>query len=184
MMLPDPLPVAQTTEPEFDLVYVASDNRPNQLSSAWFFDKVYPLLPRTIRLAVVGKITAHVLPNLPNVTLIPYVEHLATVYTNARVALTPMLVGTGVKVKVVEALSYGLPVVCTERGLDGLPVKNNNGCLLAETAEEFAQHIIQLLEDQAFYKRQSEMAKKTFLQCFATEEVAKRMDIALSIAQS
>ncbi|WP_343746874.1 glycosyltransferase [Chitinophaga sp.] len=181
MMLPDPIPVSSKTTPEYDLVYVASDNAKNIMSAAWFFSEVYPLLSPDIRLAVVGTITAHVPKDLPNVTLVPYVQHLETMYVNARVALSPMLEGTGVKVKVVEALSHGLPVVCTERGTDGLPFKSNNGCLVAETPGQFAQFVEQLLQDHDFYKKQCEMAKNTFLQCFSAEEVSKRLDAALSI---
>jgi len=183
MMLPDPIPVTPNSNPEFDLVYVASDNPKNIMSAAWFFDHVYPLISPDARLAVVGKITSHVPENLPNVTLIPYVEHLETIYTNARVALSPMLEGTGVKVKVVEALSHGLPVVCTERGTDGLPFKSNNGCLVGETPAEFADYVNRLLQDADLYKQQAEMAKNTFLQCFSAEEVSKRLDAALSIGR-
>nr|WP_281389560.1 glycosyltransferase family 4 protein [Chitinophaga qingshengii] len=180
-MLPDPIPVSSKATPEYDLVYVASDNAKNIMSAAWFFSEVYPLLSPDIRLAVVGSITGHVPKDLPNVTLIPYVQHLETMYVNARVALSPMLEGTGVKVKVVEALSHGLPVVCTERGTDGLPFKSNNGCLVAETPGHFAQFVDQLLQDHDFYKKQCDMAKNTFLQCFSAEEVSKRLDTAMSI---
>src|SRR3546814_6858906 len=83
--------------------------------------------------------------------------------------MCPMLGGTGVKVKVVEALSYGLPVVCTRRGVDGLPNKSRNGCLVSDEASQFARNIISLLQDQTLYSEQSRLAAELFSSHFSTE---------------
>jgi glycosyltransferase involved in cell wall biosynthesis len=107
------------TSKKYDLVYVASSNEHNVKSAKWFFEEVYPKLNTTLSICVVGKINKHI-PELPNLTKINFVEDLNQVYSESRVAICPMLSGTGLKIKVVEALSFGLPVVCNERGIDGL----------------------------------------------------------------
>ncbi|WP_257666454.1 glycosyltransferase [Parapedobacter tibetensis] len=138
------------SDKEFDLIFVGGDNPHNVKSIQWFFDEVYPKLPPSLRICIVGKINT-VLPVYPNVVKIKQAVNLGAYYRKSRIAICPMLSGTGTKVKVIEALAYGLPVVCSPRGVDGLLNKRDNGCLIAETAESFANLIQRLSADMDFY---------------------------------
>lgn len=146
----DKKPSAPYPQPEFDLIFVGGDNPHNIKAMDWFFKQVYPLLPESIHMCLVGKITAAV-SEYPNVTKIPYAENLDRYYQASRISICPLLSGTGTKVKVIEALSYGLPIVCSPRGTDGLVNKRENGCLIAEKPAEFAKAILRLLENNVFY---------------------------------
>lgn len=163
------------TSKKYDLVYVASSNEHNVKSAKWFFEEVYPKLNTNLSICVVGKINEHI-PELPNVTKIYFVEDLNQVYNESRVAICPMLSGTGLKIKVVEALSFGLPVVCNERGIDGLLNKTNNGCLVTNDATTFSKHIEQLLANNNFYEQQQALAKNFFLNYLSTEVVYSELD--------
>lgn len=163
------------TSKKYDLVYVASSNEHNVKSAKWFFEEVYPKLNTNLSICVVGKINEHIL-ELPNVTKIHFVEDLNQVYNESRVAICPMLSGTGLKIKVVEALSFGLPVVCNERGIDGLLNKTNNGCLVTNDATTFSKHIEQLLANNNFYEQQQALAKNFFLNYLSTEVVYSELD--------
>jgi len=90
-----------------------------------------------------------------------------------------MLTGTGLKIKVVEALSYALPVVCNERGLDGLLNKTNNGCMVTNSETEFAAFIDQLLTDKKMYDKQSELAAEFFKQSFSKQSVYSKLNASL-----
>lgn len=160
---------------KYDLVYVASSNEHNVKSAKWFFEEVYPKLNTTLSICVVGKINEYI-PELPNVTKIHFVEDLNQVYSESRVAICPMLSGTGLKIKVVEALSYGLPVVCNPRGIDGLINKTNNGCLVTVDASIFSKHIEQLLTDNNFYEQQQALAKNFFANYLSKEVVYSELD--------
>ncbi|QEC51992.1 glycosyltransferase involved in cell wall biosynthesis [Anseongella ginsenosidimutans] len=162
---------------KFDLIYVASDNPHNVRAAKWFFDEVHPRLPEQVRLCVIGRINQHV-GEYRNVTKIFFAEDLDEFYRQSVVALCPMFGGTGVKVKVVEALSYGLPVVCTQRGIDGLPNKSRNGCLVSDDPGRFAKHIISLLQDPALYTKQSRLATALFSSHFSTEKCRGILDKA------
>lgn len=181
MMLHEPVPASGSSGPQFDLIYVASDNDKNIMSATWFFEKVYPLLPQSYRLCVIGKINSHIPQGLGNVTYLPFVEDLNDYYQASKVVICPMLAGTGVKIKVVEAFAYGKPVVCNERGLDGLPDKIDNGCLVSEDPAGFADHIIRLLTDPALYAEQSALSAASFRRTFAAEKVFQRIDAALKV---
>jgi glycosyltransferase involved in cell wall biosynthesis len=141
------------------------------------------LLPKGIRICVIGKICDY-FPSLPGVEKHLFVHDLSEYYYKARVAICPMLNGTGVKVKTVEALSYGLPVVCNLRGLDGLPAKENNGCLRGDTPEEFAAHIENLLTDEQLYTRTSEMAIDNFNRFFEKKKCYEDLDKVLGLPAS
>nr|WP_294791290.1 glycosyltransferase [uncultured Mucilaginibacter sp.] len=165
------------SQPEkiYDLIYVASNNMHNERSARWFFDEVYPLLPRNIRICMVGGINK-ILGDKEEAEQIVFADDLDSLYTQSKIALCPMLTGTGIKVKVVEALAYGLPVVCNTRGVDGLPNKTMNGCLVTDDAKQFAQHIILLLNNKSFYNEQSALSTRAFNSGFSTQIVYKDLD--------
>jgi Glycosyltransferase len=174
-------PVAVSEDKPYDLIYVASDNPCNQKSAKWFFEKVYPLLPQHLKICVIGGIVKFI-PDLPNVHKVFFAETLDTYYQQSKIAICPMLEGTGVKVKVVEAFSFGLPVVCTLRGLDGLPAKKHNGCLMAADEAAFVKHILNLLEDATLYNRVREEGIAMIEKYFDKESVYRELDEILGIA--
>ncbi len=157
-------------EKKYDIIYVASDNIHNKNSSKWFFEKVYPLLPPGLKICVIGLINNSI-PDSYAIERIPFTEHLDTYYNESKIAICPMLTGTGVKVKVIEAMAFALPVVCTSRGTDGLPNKQNNGCMVSDDPAVFAQHIVLLLTDTILYGQQSYDSKKTFSNGFSQQVV-------------
>ncbi len=171
------IPAAQR---RYDVTYVATDNPHNRTASKWFFDHVYPLLPLSIKIRIVGSIGSCIPENLPNVTCVDYVEDLHLVYKQTKIAICPMLTGTGIKVKIVEALAYGIPVVCNERGLDGLPAKSNNGCLVTNNAATFANYMEQLLEDEPLYHQLSNEGIMLVRENFTKENMYLKLDEAFS----
>lgn len=134
----------------FDIMFIGSDNVFNRDGMDWFMGRVYPLLPKTVRIAVVGKI-GNFVETKPNVRLIPCTTDLDAIYRVSRVVMCPLKAGTGLKVKVIEALSYGKPVVTTKWGLTGIISKENNGCILADSETSFADALLELLVNSDHY---------------------------------
>lgn len=167
------------TQKKYDLIYVASDNVHNKRSAEWFFEQVYPLLPQGLKICVIGLINKSIPPKY-KIERVAYAESLDDYYAASKIALCPMLTGTGVKVKVVEALAHKLPVVCNLRGIDGLPNKRLNGCLVSDDPQVFAQNIVTLLEDHEFYALQSEFANDLFNHSFSKAVLYKELDAAFN----
>ncbi|MGC2063333.1 MAG: glycosyltransferase [Thermodesulfovibrionales bacterium] len=159
-----------------DVCIVASDNPHNIKGIKWFYDQVMPLLPDTLRYTVVGRITGHVPFILDNVTTIPYVEDLSEIYNKSRISICPLLGGTGMKIKVVEALAHGLPVVCTRYGVIGFRHGHVTGCTVADSAEDFAAAIRVLIADPEHYREQCRSARNFFLQNFEEACVYRKLD--------
>lgn len=160
---------------KYDLVYVASNNSHNKIAADWFFKEVYPLLDKKINILIIGRICNHI-GDYENVTKISFVEDLKDYYLNSKIAICPMITGTGLKIKVIEALSFGLPVVCNLRGVDGMSNKNDNGCLVTNIPEEFADYIKLLLNDKQFYSEVSNYGKKYFINNNDKETGYKKID--------
>lgn len=174
-VLPNNIEASSKTEKIIDIVYVASENFHNIKSVNWFFKEVYPLLSSDFKIFIVGKIGNHI-SNFDNVEKLLFVKDLDEVYKKSKIAICPMLSGTGVKIKVIESLSHGIPVVCTEKGVDGLLNKTNNGCLTTNDVSLFSEYINKLLKDDAFYNQNHLEAKRFFEDNFDIKETYKVLD--------
>lgn len=157
-VLPNHFNDLQQSDKTFDLIYVASDNSHNRQAAKWFFDQVYPLLDSNIRIHVIGKIGSAI-GVYPNVEKSLYLPDLDGAYAQSKVAICPMFSGSGLKIKVIEALSFGLPVVTNTRGIDGLSNKTNNGCVVENQPARFASAIQKLLTDVQYYQTVCSEAK-------------------------
>lgn len=147
---------------DYDVVYVASDNDHNLKGAKWFLDKVYPLLPKDIKIVIVGKINISIKNSYSNITQINFAPDVNQIYSKSKIAICPMFSGTGIKIKVLEALSFGIPVVCNSKGVDGLVNKTNNGCLVTNDVQTFSDYIIKLISDRNTYENTSQKAKLFF----------------------
>ncbi|WP_228452123.1 glycosyltransferase [Chryseobacterium sp. c4a] len=144
--------MSERSDFKYDILYVASDNPHNIKGIHWFLKEVLPLL-NNVKIHIIGKIGKAIAEDYPNVIKYGMVDDLQEFYNHAKIAICPMLSGTGVKIKVLEALSYGLPVVTNRRGVDGLINKKDNGCLVSQDPVEFSKAIHQLMNDDAFYEK-------------------------------
>jgi glycosyltransferase involved in cell wall biosynthesis len=82
------------------------------------------------------------------------------------VFVCPILSGSGVRVKLLEAFAAGIPAVSTQMGAEGLADKDGDFCALADDAASFASHIVKLLRDPEGAAQMAERAR--------AEVVAKR----------
>jgi len=159
---------------KYPVVYVAGNNPHNVVSAKWYVDQVVPLLG-DIKTYVVGSICDK-MDDHPNIVKLGIVEDLDAFYKQSKISICPMLTGTGVKIKVLEALSFGIPVVTSRRGVDGLLNKTQNGCLVSQTEFEFARNIKNLLEDEAYHREIAAQGYSYFTVNHAEEKERKFLD--------
>ena len=160
---------------KYDIIYVASKNNHNITGVKWFLEKVLPILKSDIKIHIIGNI-CEVIGDDPNVIKHGMVDNLEEFYQNARIVICPMFSGTGVKIKVLEALSYGIPVVTNQRGVDGLLNKFANGCLVTENEVEFASYILKLIDNNDFYISKSKEAENYFSAHHTPDKEIKILD--------
>lgn len=161
---------------KWDVYFIGFNNPFNAEGLSWFLEKVYPLLDERIKIVLVGSVTKAVdIPKKDNIEVIPFAESLDDIYDNSKICICPMFQGTGMKIKVVEAMSKGIPVVCNERGVDGLPDKSMSGCLVTQEPECFASYIHKLLSDQEYYYTVSETSKEYYSKIFDRQEALRKI---------
>jgi glycosyltransferase involved in cell wall biosynthesis len=90
------------------------------------------------------------LASVPGVTIRSWTPDLDEVYATAGVFVAPLVMGAGVKMKVLDAMRYALPVVATTIGAEGIVEEAPPGSFAAVTddPQEFADAVSTLLEDQ------------------------------------
>ncbi len=135
------------------LLFAASYNDLNVCGLGWFIDRVWPRLCADlagIELHVCGTICQKLASMPAGVVVRGVVPALDEEYAEARVVIDPVRWGTGLPVKVVEALCHGRPVVCAT-GDATRPAPD--GVVRTETAEEFAAAVAALLTDDARWER-------------------------------
>jgi glycosyltransferase involved in cell wall biosynthesis len=101
--------------------------------------------------------------------MLGYVEDVREALGRYAVFVCPILSGSGVRVKLLEAFAAGIPVISTKVGAEGLAVKDGDFCALADGPGEFASRVIALLRDP---ERAAGMAER------ARAEVEARWDMA------
>ena len=157
-------------ERRWDIYFIGFDNPFNVEGLKWFLEEVYPLLSKNIKIVLVGSATKHIENKYVNVDIIPFAPSLEDIYADVKIAICPMFQGTGMKVKVVEAMAQGFPIVCNERGVDGFPDKTMCGCLVTQEAQEFADYLNKLVVEEDFYYSQCECVEKYYMKIFDNEK--------------
>ena len=82
-----------------------------------------------------------------NVTVIEDVADSALFYATYDVMLVPLWSGSGLRIKLVEGLAYGKPIITTSIGAEGIPYTKNKELLIADTSQEFVNAIVSLLSN-------------------------------------
>ena len=131
------------------VVFVASDNHPNRSALAWLLHEVWPRVSNQdpqARLRVVGSVwTGDDLPRPPGVEFAGVVDDLGREYGTASAALVPLRAGSGLKVKLIEALANGVPVISTSAGAAGVPPRSRRFLRVRDDPMEFADALVDIL---------------------------------------
>jgi sugar transferase (PEP-CTERM/EpsH1 system associated) len=131
------------------------DFRPNVDAALWFADDILPRI-RAVNPAahfVIAGQKPHArldaLRDRPDVTLTGWVPDIQPYIGAADVYVAPLRMGSGTRLKLLEAMAMGRAVVTTTVGAEGIAARDGEHLLLADSAEAFAEKVIRLLTDSA-----------------------------------
>jgi glycosyltransferase involved in cell wall biosynthesis len=142
-------PVDEPVEGAPTLLFLGSDNRINGDAIGYCVQKIWPKIRSRIpnaRLLVAGAVCRQA-PYADGVEHLGVVENLADVYRRSYVVISPLRFGTGLKIKCIEAMSYGKPLVTTPAGAEGMESGRSTAFLVASGATQLADQCAQLLQD-------------------------------------
>ena len=159
-------------------------HRPNMDAIHYFMREIYPLVREAIPTVTFFIVGDHALPELAayasnDVTITGYVAEVDPIFQSCRVFIAPLRFGAGMKGKIGQALSYGLPVVTTSVGAEGMGLENGSEALIADRAQEFAAALIRVYQDAALWQRLSDHGYSHISRHFTPEIVEDRIHQAI-----
>lgn len=141
----------------YDVLYVGSLSNFNVSGLKWFLDKVLPIVIEQIpnlRFAIVGSIGRSKEIQWENygknIVTLGRVTDLSGLYISSLCCVAPILGGAGMKIKVVEALSYAKATIGTPKALDGINVGLYDAAVCTSDPNEFARAVIKTISDESF----------------------------------
>jgi glycosyltransferase involved in cell wall biosynthesis len=172
------------TEPPADrsIYFIgALDWLPNQEGLLWFlnhvFDRLLSRLP-DLRFHVAGRnAPASFMKKLehPRITFHGEVEDAVRFMQAYRVMVAPLLTGSGIRIKVLEGMALGRPVITTSAGIEGIPVPDYPGVAVADDPEQFSSQVIRLLDKAADPDLRMKEARLFVSSHFDTFELSERL---------
>ncbi len=139
---------------QYEVVFCGNMHyEPNVRAARYLAEKVMPLVWQQIpqaRLLLAGADPNKQVKGLGNsrVTVTGFVENIRESYASAKILAAPMLTGSGLQNKLLEAMSMRIPCVTTSIANDSLHAEVDKEVLIGDTAESFAGHIVLLLKDE------------------------------------
>lgn len=151
---------------------------PNTVAAHWFASNVWPILRNRypdLTWRLVGKNPESLrLPNHPGMDVIGPVDNAVSAIASARVAVVPILSGSGTRFKILEAWAAGVPVVSTPIGAEGLEAVPGEHLLLAKKPEDFADTITSVVNDHSLAERLARSGRTLYEEKY-TWQVAWKM---------
>ncbi len=159
----------------------ALDWLPNQEGVSWFLDHVFDLLVDElpeIRFHVAGRNgSARFLKKLdhPNITCHGEVQDARSFIKSYRVMVAPLLSGSGIRIKILEAMALGRPVVTTTTGIEGIPAENLQNVMVEDDPQKFKNLLIKLITDPEECARMVADARKLISREFDNFKLSNRL---------
>jgi GT2 family glycosyltransferase len=157
---------------------------PNEEGVLWFIEYILPLIRKQIpdiHLTIVGSEPTERLLAMANdsITVTGYVEDVSGYFQDSRVFVSPLLHGAGVKGKIGQSFSYGLPVVTTSIGAEGMSLTDGHNALITDSETEFAKRVIDLYTDKFLWQKISANSRQVIRDQFSFEAIGKALQAAL-----
>ena len=158
-------------------------NTPNVEGLKWFLENVWEKLRQrdgSYRLQIIGRWTEKTISALleghVGVSYLGFVNDLADTLKDT-IMIVPITIGSGIRMKILEAASMGVPFVTTTVGVEGIPVENGVHCFVADTPDDFIASLVKL-QDAELRRRFAVDANRLVKERFSVEALKKnRLEI-------
>jgi glycosyltransferase involved in cell wall biosynthesis len=153
---------------------------PNVEGALWLAREVWPIVRRLrpdARLTLAGRAPPLSLAALaaPDIRVPGELDDLRPLYASTSVVAAPIFWGSGVRIKLLEGLACGLPVVTTTLAAEGIDLRDGESALFAERPEAFAAAIARLLDDAALRERLGSAGRAVIERDYDAEQIGARL---------
>lgn len=186
-MTAEPVPAPQPGSSE-RILFVGSRTAPNSDGLRWFLDRVWPNVTARMRgavLEVAGSVCHDFAgTSVRGVRFLGVVQDLEPLYRHAGVVISPLRFGSGLKVKLIEAMAKGKAVVASDVTLQGVEALCGDAVARADDAAEFADRIHALLADSGARQSLGEAALQVARKHFSAQAALREFEEWLTRADS
>lgn len=170
--------------------FVGSKGAANVQGLQWFLKEVWPIVlydaPNS-QLHVCGTVCNKIGGKYPNTRFLGRIDSLDNEYAAAEVCLIPLHFGSGLKIKLIEALSYGRACVSTTIGIQGMTELKNKAVIVADSSDRFASSVNTILFDSVRRQKMEHEAYRFIIEKLSPEiayqPIANRIDEHLVTAR-
>jgi GT2 family glycosyltransferase len=163
------------------------DHLPNQDAIKWFSKEILPLIRQQLPDIILKVIGANMPPSLvkilsgiPGIEVLGYVEDISNIFMCTRVFVCPLRYGAGVKGKLGQAIEYGMPIVSTTIGIEGMHLEDSDSCLVADNAVDFANAVLRIYTNQALWESARNAAREILEKYFSDKAAQEGIITALA----
>ena len=153
---------------------------PNQDAVTWFIDEILPKLRQTVpgvKLTIIGRnppaSLLRMAAEVPGIQFTGTVDEVASHLRECSLLVVPLRAGSGTRIKILEAMATGVPVVSTTVGVEGLPLRSNEDLLVADDVPGITNAILRLLKDHVLRRTLSENGMQRVMHDFSWQHSAK-----------
>ncbi|MGQ0601230.1 MAG: glycosyltransferase family 4 protein [Anaerolineales bacterium] len=145
----------------------------------YFLREIFPRIQAVrpqVRLVITGRHDGVPLERLPmhaGVTLTGYVPDIRPYVASAWCTVVPLRQGGGTRLKIIESLALGTPVVSTSKGAEGLNLEHDRHLLLADGPDEFAAGVVRVLADNDLRARLSAEGRRVVARQYDWEQIGR-----------
>ncbi len=158
-------PQMETEQPKMVVLIGAMDWPPNIDAALWFSSAVLPIIRRKfgdIQFYIVGKnppSNIQALTRQPGIFVTGFVDDVRPYLGQAAVFVVPLRSGGGMRLKILQAMAMGKAIVSTSIGAEGIHAQHGRDLLLADSAGDFADQVVQLLKETTLRRNISQSAR-------------------------
>ncbi len=191
-IVPTIFPPAETSATGFterrDVVFIGSfDHSPNVDAVLYFAREIFPRVLERIPDVVFRVIGPHPTPEIrelacPTIDILDFVADVTPVFDRARLSVAPLRFGAGVKGKVNQSMSLGVPTVVTSIAAEGMHLVHEKNAMIADDPENFADAVVRLWTSRELWESLSTAGLENVREHFSVEAAAKAIDELLDWA--
>jgi len=162
------------------------DYDPNVDAVLYFVDEILPIILKSfpkVKFLIAGQRPidkVRELDNGNNILVTGFIPDLSETYNSASVVVAPLRFGAGTQNKVLEAMSMGIPVVCSNIGFEGLGIDDGQGAFMRLGASDFADQVVTLLSNEVLRENTGKKGIEVIQKSFTWETIAERLSSFLS----
>jgi glycosyltransferase involved in cell wall biosynthesis len=148
-------PDSEVERNPYELILATTFNWIHNVNAVeWFIKEVMPMVKKEIpeiKLTIIGKNPPKWIENYKflGVNPVGYVDSVQPYYNQASLNIAPLFVGGGIRIKILEAMAMGLPVVASPVAAEGIKANKTDGLFIADSSNNFYELIVKLLKNQS-----------------------------------